>query len=320
MASYRENELKQVRRSVWTATRPAGLVPLLTFSMAPLLLLVVAACSNESAAGPEATPGTSSSGDQAGTAMPATTPLQTEDEATLLNTLAPAPRAMLYAMRGWELGLSFEEMAVTVDIHNDIEYRGDNGLYLIACTPFLIGENGAYFGLQTDVNTGPKGGWQSIGKGAIFSVWDAPDETWARGPEGSWIESGDYEGSFLSVRSPYEWTEGQYTLRVSAEETDEHGSWFGLYLNDAWMGSLRFAANARIKPMCDTTIEVYGQPVKPADIPYWRVSVRTPVADGVPAALLHTFYPRNVENLRNTLITVKGDAVTFEVGLDHIAH
>ncbi len=252
------------------------------------------------------------------TATPAST--NQLGEATLLNTLAPAPQAMLYHIWGWDVGLSFEKIVVTVDIQNDIEYREDNGLYLIACTPFSIGENDAYFGLQTDVNTGPKGAWRGIGKGAILSVWDVPDETWARGPEGSWIESGGYEGSFLSVRSPYDWTEGRYNLRVSAEESEEHGRRFGLFVNDTWMGSLRFAADARIEPLCGTPIKVYGQPVKPADIPYWKVSVRAPVADGVPATLLRTFYPDDVENLRNTRITVNKDVVTFEVGLDHIAH
>ena len=90
----------------------------------------------------------------------------------ILDTVSSSPKAMVYADWGWNPALSFDEISVTVDIHNDIEYRGDNGLYLIACTAFSIGENGAYFGLQTDVSTGPTGGWRGIGKGGIFSVWD----------------------------------------------------------------------------------------------------------------------------------------------------
>ena len=205
-------------------------------------------------------------------------------------------------------------------MHNDIEYRGDNGLYLIACTAFAIGENSAYFGLQTALNTGPQGGWRDIGKGAIFSVWDVPNDEGVRGPESSWVESGDYEGDFLSVRNRYDWREGRYTLRVSAEETDEGGRWFGLYVNDTWIGSLRFAPGAKIKPYCATPIEVYGAPVSPADIPYWKVSMTAPMADGIPAKLVTTFYPDNVGSLRNALITVEDDVVTFEVGLDYIAH
>ena len=96
---------------------------------------------------------------------PTATPITEE---ITLNTVAPSPRAMVYAHWGWDPTLSFDEIEVTVDIHNDILYRGNNGLYLIGCTAFAIGDNGAYFGLQTDVNTGPQGGWRSIGKGGIF--------------------------------------------------------------------------------------------------------------------------------------------------------
>ena len=251
------------------------------------------------------------------TNTPTPTATPTAEEITL-NTVASSPKAMVYADWGWNRTLSFDEISVTVDIHNDIEYRGDNGLYLIGCTAFSIGENGAYFGLQTDVNTGPAGGWRGIGKGGIFSVWDVPNLKGVRGPDGAWIEAGDYEGSFLSVRSPYEWGAGRYTMRVSAEETDEAGRWFGYYVNDTWIGSLRFAPGARIQPLCYTPIEVYGADVKPSDIPYWKVSMTAPVADGVPARRGSTFYPDNVESLRNALITVKDGVVTFEVGLDYI--
>lgn len=226
---------------------------------------------------------------------------------------------MVYADWEWRLSPALNEIRVTVDIHNDIEYRGDNGLYLIGCTAFTIGEHGAYFGLQTNMNTGPQGGWRTIGKGAIFSMWDSPDLEGARGPEGSYHEVGDYEGNFHSIRSPYAWGEGRNTMRVSAEETDEFGRWFGYYVNDTWIGSLRFPPESKIRPFCATTIEVYGlPPVKPADIPYWKVSVEAPVADGVSAQLLRTFYPDDVESLRNALITVDEGVVTFEVGLDYI--
>ena len=214
----------------------------------------------------------------------------------------------------------FDEVAVTVDIHNDIQYRGNNGLYLIACTAFTIGKHGAYFGLQTNVSTGPAGGWRNIGKGAIFSAWDVPDLKGVRGPEGSWVESGDYEGNFLSVRSPYEWEAGRYTMRVAREEKDAVGRWFGFYVNDTWIGSLRFPSGSRIRPWCATPIEVYGAPVRPVDIPYWKVSMMAPRADGIPGKLARTFYPDDVGSLRNALITVEDDVVTFEVGLDYIAH
>ena len=260
------------------------------------------------------------------TSIPEPSPTQTpqptltarEVEEIILNTVVPSPKAMLNAIWDWNPTLSFDEVSVTVDINNNIEYRGINGLYLIGCTAFSIGGNEASFGLQTDVNTGPDGGWRNIGKGAIFSVWDVPNLKGVRGPDGAWIESGDYRGNFISVRRSNQWGAGRYTMRVSAEETDEVGRWFGYYVNDTWIGSLRFGRDARILPYCETSIEVYGADAKPSDIPYWKVSMTAPVSDGGPAELLRTFYPDIVGGFRNALITAEDGLVTFEVGLDYI--
>ncbi len=259
------------------------------------------------------------------TSTPTNTPTPTAPptaEEIILNTPVEMPRAMMFAMWSWDEPT--DEITVTVDFQNDIEYRGDQGLYFIACTPFAIGNTSAYFGLQTDVNTGPMGGRRNIGKGAIFSVWDVPNDKGVRGPEDSWVEQGDYEGKFLSVRRAYDWGAGQHTLRLSAEETDEEGRWFSLHVNELWMGSLRIPlvdGGARIQPNCGSAVEVYGgPPVKPSAIPYWNIVVAPPQADGQTADLTETFYPENVESLRNTLITREDVGVRFEVGLDYIAH
>ena len=253
------------------------------------------------------------------TATPVPTATPTVEE-TILNTISPAPRAMGYADWGWDNTQSFKEIKYTFDFHNDVEFGGRNGLYLIACTAFTIGTNDAYFGLQTDVNTGPAGDWRNIGKGAIFSVWDVPSDDGVRAPADSWIEKGDYEGDFLSVRRAYRWQEGQYVLSVSQEETDTSGTWYAMHVNGTWIGSLRFARGARIQPFCGTTIEVYGSPVRASDIPYWRVSMEPPIADGIPATLVDVFYPEEVGTLRNALISTDGNHVTMEVGLDYLAH
>lgn len=229
---------------------------------------------------------------------------------------------MLFA--DWYWHQSTDEIEITVEIQNDIEFRGRHGLYLIACTAFEIGNNEAYFGLQTNINTGPKGGWRNIGKGAIFSVWDVPNNRGVRGPRGSWVEAGVYEGEFLSVRNPYDWESGRYTLRISAEESDDDGRWFGFYINDTWMGSLKFPSvrgEPKIQPYCASTIEVYGtRHVRPRDIPYWNVVVEPPIVNGRSVSGVRTHYPSNVGNLTNALISRENGAVRFEVGLDYIAH
>ncbi len=250
-------------------------------------------------------------------------------EEITLNTPVEMPRAMLFAAYAWPVGTAIDEILVSFTVDNDVELGGNHGLYFIACTAFSIAGDGAYFGLQTDVNDPARG---NLGKGAIFSRWYENDETAAvrladtRVPERGWTESGDYEGNFVSVRGRFQWGAGDYTLKVAAQEADNVGQWYGLWVIDGsgketWIGSLRFSPGARIDPVCYSTVDVYGgPPLKPANLPYWKVSVNPPTGNGIPAALVDTWYPQNVESLRNALITVNGARVTFEVGLDYIAH
>ena len=237
---------------------------------------------------------------------------------------------MLFAQWWWPRRHRSDQVEVNLTLHNDIEMRGDSGLYLIACTASYIGNNSFYFGLQTNVSDPVIGG---LGKGAIFSRWYAGDKVAevrladTRVPERGWTELGDYEGNFVSVRSLFDWTEGRYSLQIRGAEMDEGGRWFQFWVVDesgeTWVGSLRFPlvdGEARIERSCYTTIEVYGRPVRPSAIPYWRVSVDAPLGDGVRAELVKTCYPGNVENFRNALVSQDEGSAQFEVGLDRIAH
>ena len=62
-----------------------------------------------------------------GTPTPTPAPRPTAEE-IVLDTVTPSPRAMLFAAWGWPQTLAFDKIAVTVDIHNDIEYPRDDGL------------------------------------------------------------------------------------------------------------------------------------------------------------------------------------------------
>lgn len=133
----------------------------------------------------------------------------------------------------------------------------------------------------------------------------------------------------LVLHSPPGRSEGQYAIQVEGKETDEHGRWFTLSVTEmetgeeTWIGSLRFPARsgqAKIYPYCSTAIEVYGRPVAPSQIPYWQISVSPPLGDGTAAVLRETYYPDDVENLRNALITTDKNNVQLEVGLDYMAH
>lgn len=72
-----------------------------------------------------------------------------------------------------------------------------------------IGTFGAYIGLQTDMQL-PN---NKIGKGAIFSIWNATGGV--PGTQGSWCQSFGGEGVGYSCRIAYNWTAGNtYRLRV----------------------------------------------------------------------------------------------------------
>ena len=176
-------------------------------------------------------------------------------------TRGPSPRAMLFAEWHWDNRARFHSLTVPYIIENDIEMIGQNGLYLMGCTAISVGQTGFYFGLQTDIQ---RIGWGKVGKGAIFSRWyynNEPREVRladTRIPEGGWTESGDYEGNFVSVRGLYDWEAGRYDLRVKGAESDNAGRWFEFWVNDDWIGSLRFplddSGKATIRPWCSSTI------------------------------------------------------------------
>ena len=250
-------------------------------------------------------------------------------EEVILHTPVQMPRSLLGVYHHWPEETGFDQIELRVTLHNDIDFTRPHGLYLIGCSPFAIGDADAYFGLQTDVqHLGLPTG--SAGKGVIFSRWYADNESLTvrladtRIAEDGWTEAGSYEGNFVSVRSRYDWTAGDYTFKVAAQESDDVGRWYGLFVVDSegaemWLGSLRFTPDAKIQPYCGTVIEAYGsRPLKPSQVPYWKVTVKPPRGDLNSADLSHTWYPDNVETLRNTLISVADEGVTFEVGLDYL--
>lgn len=208
------------------------------------------------------------------------------------------------------------------------------GLYLIGCTGFAIGGQGTYFGIQTNVgNPAMPGGTYDQGRGAIFSRWYDSNETHpvrladTRIPDTGWIEAGDYEGNFVSVRGNYAWRDGTYRMELRSTERDDVGRWYEYWIVDeagteTWIGSLRFPDVGRIFPSCFTGLEAYGYTLRPSEVPYWKVSVAPPLLDGVRSEPQYVCYLRNVENLRNVLVGHDDaqEGVVYEVGLDYLAH
>ena len=264
------------------------------------------------------------------TATPTPTQTPTAEE-IILSTVGP-PRSMLDAKWVWPGPRLINDLVVSVNIHNDIDFRDRNGLYLIGCSGVYINKQGLYFGLQTEVS---RPGECGQGHGAIFSRWYTSPTAWperqkdVRIPAAGWVEAGDYEGDFISVRGRYRWADGAYRMEIRGADVDGGGRWFEFWVvteagSETWVGSLRFPVDdmgeAKMEAYCATAVEVYGWPLAPSAIPYWRVSVHPPIGDGETATLWDASYPPDVGGLRNALISVEGDVVTFEVGLGYLAH
>ena len=178
------------------------------------------------------------------------------------------------------------------------------------------------------------------GKGFIFSRWYdnlEPRELRVadtRIPADGWVEAGDYEGNFVSVRGRYPWEPGVYRMEVRGAETDDVGRWFEFWVVDdrtgieTWIGSLRFKTasdgSTSISNRCGMALEAYGGGgyLTPREIPYWQVSSKPPTIDGEAATSVNPCYPGNVGSLRNAGVSYDEDAGVgrFEIGLDHLTH
>ena len=217
----------------------------------------------------------------------------------------------------------FHELAVDIKIHNDIgNFSERNGMYLMVAQGDISGV-GFYFGLQTDIQDPITG--RGRGKGLIFSRWLTRDLADTRTAPGGFAQSSGHEGDFVGVRFLYEWTQGEYLLRLAHEEADEEGQWFGLWITDlttgteAWAGSMRFPfrnGKALIHGITYTTSEIYGRPIRPIDIPELHVSVSMPRGDGEPADWGTTDYAPFTNSFKNAEIHYdrRNDVVNVTTG------
>lgn len=237
---------------------------------------------------------------------------------------------------GWEntrdssgsLTREFREFEVEFTIHNDPgDFSDQNGLYLMVCFSKISGQR-FYVGLQTDVRDFDSGLGPNRGKGMIFSRWGERDLSFTRMAPGGWTESSGHEGDFVGVRLSYPWGTGDYRVRIAPDGTDENGEWYGAWITDlttevtTWAGSLKF-------PLIDnttsftlstyttfTTLEIYGDPIRPIDIPEWHVSMKRPQGDGIKARWGNPGYESITRQIPNSDVQYDraADVVHFRVG------
>lgn len=233
------------------------------------------------------------------------------------------PEHMVWAEWTWDAP-HVSEIIVNFEYHVDVELAyGQHGLYHMVCHATIDG-GAYYFGLQTDVHDYNQYNYQR-GKGLIFSRWGKRDVDDARIPDDGWIQESGHEGDFVGVRRNYDWSDGKYQMRLGLDVEDDRGKWLGVWIKaegepeETWIGSLVFS-RGEIAPRCYTTLEIYGGGrIAARDIPYWRVTIDPPIADGKIANLSIVDYNQFVQGgYNNTLITSEDDTVGFEIGLDYI--
>lgn len=217
----------------------------------------------------------------------------------------------------------FRELTVDIKIHNDIgNFSDKHGMYLMLGSSSISGVD-FYYGLQTSIYD-PRTG-QGAGKGLIFSRWSTRDLANARVAPGGWTQSSGHEGDFIGVRYRYEWTEGEYRLRLASDGADEEGEWFGIWVTDlstgaeTWAGSLRFPSKngkAVIHGSTYATAEIYGDLIRPIDLPEWHVSLGRPRGDGAPAYSGTTGYAPFTNHFSNAEVHYdrRNDVMDFRTG------
>ena len=151
---------------------------------------------------------------------------------------------------------------------------GPDSMFFWAHQFRLIGGEGGYLGLQTKGNRADG----SLGKMAIFSIWDAVE---AAGP-GTIRFSGEGEG--WSCRIPYMWQPGRaYALKVSAIG----GGWWEAKVRDEATGVISQIGGIRVpehwRNLDSWSVmwtEYYGPPLERcSDLAYSSVVFGTPLAN-----------------------------------------
>lgn len=157
-------------------------------------------------------------------------------------TLPPIPWHLMVLT--WEFENTIADFRrIDMDITIDRDVSTDYFLYI---APFNGTFNGQafYAGIQTNIGgfaTKEMTERRNGGKGGIFSRWSHDHVTpigleYVEMYEDGLCESAGYEGEFCSVRRPFEWMKGTYTLSLVKEETiafkGEPHSWVCMMVTD----------------------------------------------------------------------------------------
>ena len=203
---------------------------------------------------------------------------------------AAIPELMAVAQWGWETRTGASE-SITMDftVREDPGHFSEDYALVAALGWSSIGNTRFGFGIRTDVDDPDTDG--SEGKGIVFNRWSTHDKTNARPTDDGWVVSGTILGNFISIRKPYDWGAGDYTVRIAQNgEDDDDGRWYGMWIRDkstnveTYMGSLKFPMVNDSPPMIDPRQDLYwsmlvvlgGTAIKPYEIPVFEIALSPP--------------------------------------------
>ena len=201
-----------------------------------------------------------------------------------------ASEVMANAQWGWKTNTGTSD-SITMDftVREDPGHFSEDHALVMAFGWSSIGSTRFGFGIRTDLDKPGTDGSQ--GKGIVFNRWGTHDKTLARPTEDGWVVTGTILGDFISIRKPYDWGVGDYTVRIAHDETadDPDGRWFGMWITDSedeetYMGSLKFPMVGGEPPKINPRGDLYqsmlallgGGVIKPQDIPVFEIALSPP--------------------------------------------
>ena len=227
----------------------------------------------------------------------------------------------------WDTGedQSFESYAIDVTISEDVPstvnlYIAPIGLGQLSGTKF-------YGGIQTQADgyTKQNRRLRKIGPGLLMSMWGQRTFDAIRPSLGGLCQSSGHEGDFVSVRSPYEWSQGTYTYRVVRmdRETVEHKpfTWVGAFVyshrkdENIFVGALRFPGEDLVLDRrIASFVEIYGRAIPVEQIPKVNVTFGNLRVNGLPVETptATAIYPDGVPDYADT--TAQDGQLVVQVG------
>ncbi len=179
--------------------------------------------------------------------------------------LAGVPEVIAAVQWDWETDTpDTSSIEMDFNIHADPgHFSEDHSLVLVLGWGHIEGHRFA-FGLRTDVDKPGTDGSQ--GKGIIFNRWGTADTSnYSRTTGDGWTEAGNFGGPFISVRRSFDWSTGNYSVRIGKDgDDDEDGRWFGMWVTDKSTGTetkvaaIKFPLADGSQPTIQTRSDVFG--------------------------------------------------------------